>query len=110
MIFKKYLQVFHPTKINIGIRMRNLIRIRMLLYILFHQRLEIVSGSFHSKRHHIRTYTIAIIRITIFIVFALIFWLCIHISKRSLQNVRLVIYPILVRIRFISELCQFFQE
>ena len=46
MMRKKHLQISHPAKINVGIRLPDIVPLRMLPDIGVHQRLQIISGIF----------------------------------------------------------------
>ena len=49
MMRKKHLQISHPAKINVGIRLPDIVPLRMLPDIGIHQRLQIISGIFQRK-------------------------------------------------------------
>ena len=98
MMRKKHLQISHPAKINVGIRLPDIVPLRMLLDIGVHQRLQIISGIFQRKSHHIGTHAIAIVRISGLIITALVFWTGIHIGQRIVEHICLVIHTVIVRV------------
>ena len=93
-VFKIYLQISHPSEINVFIRLFYIVTHLICPDILIYQSHQIISGAFQRKCHHICTYAITVIRIACLIIFTFIFRLSSNVVQCTLEDIRLVVYAV----------------
>lgn len=108
VVFEKYLQIFYAPEIDVFVRLLDIIIIRVLLNIIGYKIHKIITCRLKCVRNDIRADPVTVIRITGGVIFALVFWMRIHIVQRTLKNICLVIYSIsvlimsAVKLRYVS--------
>ena len=95
---EKHLQISYPSEIYICIWFCYHIILWLLPDICVHKLLQIISGIFQRISNYIRANSITIVRITGFIIAAFVFWMCAHIGQCAVQNIKLVVYPVIIPI------------
>ena len=95
-VFKIYLQISHPSEINVFIRLFYIVTHLICPDILIYQGHQVISGAFQRKCHQICTYPIAVIRIACLIIFTFIFRLGSNVVQCTLKDIRLVVYAVTI--------------
>ncbi len=89
-------QVPHPPEINVGIRLGNLVPLRVRPYVLLHQRHQIVSRLPQPRCHHVGAYAVSVIRVSGLVIPTFVLGTGGNVRQGPLQNIPLVIQTILV--------------
>lgn len=95
---KKHLQVSHPSEIYVCIRFCYHVILWLLPDICIHKHLQVISGILQGISNYIGANAITIVRITGLIIAAFVFWICAHIDQCAVQNIKLVVYPVIIPI------------